>query len=436
MEFAKDKKFVGDIGDLILDNKIIYFDSGLKLIHKQMQGVRSVAIGVMVAVGSVSENEQNNGISHFIEHMMFKGTSKRSAFDIVCEIDGLGAQVNAYTSKQSTCYYTISVDEYAENCMEIMSDFLFNSTFDQVEMDKEKGVVLEEIAMSEDTPDDLCLENLASAYYKGSNLGYTILGNAENIRNFKTADLKDYINSRYSAGNMVVSVVGNISEQKATELVSKYFDQNVFKGGYKMQKQSHTPKCDSVITIKPLEQSNIAIAFPSLEFGAQNYMSLLALNSAFGGGMSSRLFQEVREKSGLAYNVYSYPSAYYGDGVFSIYLGTNPKTTEQALRSIKQEIIKLKNNGLGEDELARVKKQLKGNYALSQESSAALMRVYGRNALFLDEYFDFDQKIAEIDQITQDSVMEIINCIFDFDKVVTSYVGKEISFDPLKIIKD
>ena len=315
--------------------------------------------------------------------------------------------------------------------MEIMSDFLFNSTFDQVEMDKEKGVVLEEIAMSEDTPDDLCLENLASAYYKGSNLGYTILGNAENIRNFKTADLKDYINSRYSAGNMVVSVVGNISEQKATELVSKYFDKNVFKGGYKMQKQSHTPKCDSVVTIKPLEQSNIAIAFPSLEFGAQNYMSLLALNSAFGGGMSSRLFQEVREKSGLAYNVYSYPSAYYGDGVFSIYLGTNPKTTEQALRSIKQE-----NNGLGEDELARVKKQLKGNYALSQESSAALMRVYGRNALFLDEYFDFDQKIAEIDPITQDSVMEIINCIFDFDKVVTSYVGKEINFDPLKIIKD
>lgn len=419
-----------------MDNKIIYFDSGLKLIHKQMQGVRSVAIGVMVAVGSVSENEQNNGISHFIEHMMFKGTSKRSAFDIVCEIDGLGAQVNAYTSKQSTCYYTISVDEYAENCMEIMSDFLFNSTFDQVEMDKEKGVVLEEIAMSEDTPDDLCLENLASAYYKGSNLGYTILGNAENIRNFKTADLKDYINSRYSAGNMVISVVGNISEQKAIELVSKYFDKNVFKGGYKMQKQSHTPKCDSVATIKPLEQSNIAIAFPSLEFGAQNYMSLLALNSAFGGGMSSRLFQEVREKSGLAYNVYSYPSAYYGDGLFSIYLGTNPKTTEQALRSIKQEIIKLKNNGLGEDELARVKKQLKGNYALSQESSAALMRVYGRNALFLDEYFDFDQKIAEIDQITQDSVMEIINCIFDFDKVVTSYVGKEINFDPLKIIKD
>ena len=419
----------------ILDNNITYFKSGLKLIHKQMQSVRSVAIGVMFAVGSASENDENNGISHFIEHMMFKGTNKRSAFDIVCEVDGLGAQINAFTSKQSTCYYTISVDEYAENCMEIMSDFLFNSTFDQVEMDKEKGVVLEEIAMSEDTPDDLCMENLGSSYYKGSRLGYTILGNADNIRNFKTEDLKKYVAEKYSAGNMVISVVGNITKEKAIELTAKYFDNNVFKSDYKMQKVKHTPKCDSVITIKPLEQSNIAVAFPSLEFGADNYMSLLALNSAFGGGMSSRLFQEVREKSGLAYNVYSYPSAYFADGEFSIYIGTNPKTSKQALESIKKEIVKLKNGGLGDEELARVKKQLKGNYALSQESSASLMRVYGRNALFLDETFDFDKKISEIDLITRDSIMDIIDYTFDFDKVVTSYVGKEIDFCPLDIIK-
>ena len=218
----------------ILDNNITYFKSGLKLIHKQMQSVRSVAIGVMFAVGSASENDENNGISHFIEHMMFKGTNKRSAFDIVCEVDGLGAQINAFTSKQSTCYYTISVDEYAENCMEIMSDFLFNSTFDQVEMDKEKGVVLEEIAMSEDTPDDLCMENLGSSYYKGSRLGYTILGNADNIRNFKTEDLKKYVAEKYSAGNMVISVVGNITKEKAIELTAKYFDNNVFKSDYKM----------------------------------------------------------------------------------------------------------------------------------------------------------------------------------------------------------
>lgn len=422
-------------GEGILENQIIYFNSGLKLIHKQMQGVRSVSIGVMFAVGSCSENDRNNGISHFIEHMMFKGTSKRSAFDIVCEVDGLGAQINAFTSKQYTCYYTISVDEYAENCMEIMSDFLFNSTFDQTEIDKEKGVVLEEIAMSEDTPDDLCLENLTSSYFKGSSLGYTILGDAENIRSFKTNDLKEYVQDKYSANNMVVSIVGNISKEKAVELATKYFDTNAFKGSYKMQKVKHTPVCDSVIAIKPLEQSNIAVAFPCLELGAKNTMSLLALNTAFGGGMSSRLFQEVREKSGLAYNIYSYPSAYYGDGLFSIYIGTNPKTTQKALSSIKAEIDKLKKYGLGDDELARVKKQLKGNYALSQESSSSLMRVYGRNALFLDECFDFDKKIAEIDLISKDSIMDIINYIFDFDKVVTSYVGKEIEFNPLDIIR-
>lgn len=419
-----------------LKASIINFDSGLRLVHKQMQGVRSVAIGVMIGVGSASENEKNNGISHFIEHMLFKGTQKRSAFDIVCEVDGLGAQINAYTSKQSTCYYTISVDDYAENCMDILSDILYNSKFDAEEMEREKGVVLEEIAMSEDTPDDLCMENLGSAFFNGCSLGYTILGNGDNIRSFKADDLRKYIKDNYGSGNMVVSIVGNIEKQKAIDLVSKYFDKGIFNSNYQMEKIANEPKSNSVIVNKPLEQSNIAIAFPSLEFGAKNYMSLLALNSAFGGGMSSRLFQEVREKSGLAYNVYSYPSAYFGNGVYSIYLGTNPKTSKQALECIKNEILKLKANGLNEQELERVKKQLKGTYALSQESSSSLMRVFGRNALFLNECFDFDQKINEIEQITMDSVNEIIEQIFDFDKAVTSYVGKEIDFDPLAIIKE
>lgn len=414
---------------------IINFKSGLRLIHKQMSGVRSVAIGIMFGVGSACENQSNNGISHFIEHMMFKGTKKRSSFDIVCEIDGLGAQINAYTSKQATCYYTVSVDEYAENCMEILSDLLCNSTFEAEELEKEKGVVLEEIAMCEDTPDDLCMENLSSAFFKGNELGLTILGDANNIRKFTADDLNEYINQNYCSKNMVVSIVGNISQEKAVELVAKYFDNRRFNGDKTLKKNKHNAKCASVVVNKPLEQANIAIGFPSLEFGEENYMSLVAFNSAFGGGMSSRLFQEVREKSGLAYNVYSYPSAYYGNGIFSIYLGTNPKTSKQALQSIKEQIVKIKNEGLGASELERVKKQLKGTYALSQESSTSLMRVYGRNALYLNECFDFDKKIEEINLITQDSVMEIINKVFDFDKVVTSYVGKEIDFDPLEIIR-
>lgn len=419
-----------------MEKEIVYFNSGLKMVHKQMTGVRSVAIGVMVAVGSASENAENNGISHFIEHMMFKGTKKRSAYDIVCEIDGLGAQINAYTSKQTTCYYTMSVDEYAENCMEIMSDFLFGSTFEKAEMEKEKGVVLEEIAMSEDIPDDVCLEKLGEAYFKGSNLGFTVLGSADNIRNFKREDLQRYIADKYNASNMIISIVGNIEEQKAKDLVAKYFESRVSKSDYKMQKSTQTPKCESVITVKPLEQASIAFGFPSIEFGSKSNMSMLAMNTIFGGGMSSRLFQEVREKSGLAYNVYSYPSAYFGDGMFSIYVGTNPKTAKQAIESIKQQIDLLKRDGISKEELERVKKQIKGNYALSQESSSSLMRVYGRNALFLDEYFDFDQKINEIDFITQDSVKEMIDFVFDFDKVVSSYVGKQIDFDPLQIIKE
>ena len=419
-----------------MNNSITRLDNGLRVVHKKMEGFRSVAICVMTAVGSSDETSINNGISHFIEHMMFKGTDKRSAFDIVSEVAGLGAQINAYTSKQSTCYYIVTVDEFADNCSEILSDFYFNSTFDSVEMEKEKGVVLEEIAMSTDTPDDFCLENLTSLFYKGNSLGQTILGSSENIQKFTPDVLHEYVDNMYCADNTVVCFAGNIEQEKAVELANKYFKNN-FKKKHsdKTPAPFHEVKSDSIIVAKDLEQANIAFAFPGHELGSKYDMASMLMSTIFGSGMSSRLFQEIRERNGLAYNVFSYPSSFVNNGDFSIYLGTNPNTSQKAIESVRKEILDVKNNGFTDLEIERCKKQLKGTYILSQENSSSVMRMLSRFALFLDEPFDVDERINAIEKVTKQDLIDVCDHVFNMNKVVASYVGKAPGFDPLAIMK-
>ncbi len=417
-------------------NSIIRLDNGLKVVHKKMPGLRSVAMCVMTAVGSSDESEINNGISHFIEHMMFKGTAKRTSFDIVSEVAGLGAQINAFTSKQSTCYYIVTVDDYIEDCADILSDFYFNSTFAAEEMEKEKGVVLEEIAMSTDTPDDFCLENLTSLFYKGSSLGQTILGPPENIKKFNPKMLHDYVDNMYCADNTVVCFAGNIEQDRAIDLANKYFASN-FKNSAcgKTSAAFHQVKSDSITVVKDLEQANIAFAFPSFELGSKYEMANMLMSTIFGSGMSSRLFQEIRERNGLAYNVFSYPSSFINNGDFSIYLGTNPNTSMKAIQSVRKEILEVKKNGFTADEIERCKRQLKGGYVLSQESNSSVMRMLSRFALFLDKPFDLEERIEAIEKVTNDELVEVCKHVFDMDKVVASYLGKAPSFDPLAVIK-
>ena len=417
-------------------NSITRLNNGLRLVHQKIEGVRSVAICVLTRAGSINEDFENNGISHYIEHMMFKGTEKRSSFEIVKEIAGLGAQVNAFTSKENTCYYIVTVDDYVDECMEILSDLYFNSKFDSEEMEREKGVVLEEIAMSIDTPDDLCLENLNTKYYEGHSLGKTILGPSENIKKFKRKDIKTYLKENYRADNSVVCLVGNIELDKAKDLAEKYFAKNYSAS----EKQNiilpeHYSKNGEVIVEKDLEQANIAFDFPSYRFGHEKEMAGMVFNTIFGSGMSSRLFQEVREKLGLCYSIYSYPSAYSCTGDFCIYLGTNTDTSKKAIEVVRDEIKNVVKNGLTLEEIERGKRQLKGAYVLSQESTSSIMRVASRSALLLDKPFDLNEKVSKIDSVTIDDIKEVIEYIFDFERVVASYVGKAISYSPLEIMK-
>ncbi len=416
-------------------NKIFRFPSGLRLAYKYSPAVRSVGIAVMTAVGSGNENDKNNGISHFIEHMYFKGTEDKTSFEIVEYVDGIGAQINAFTSKQTTCFYTLSIDTEAENCLKILSEILFKSTFDKEEMEREKGVVLEEISMCEDDNSDLVLDMLAEGYFGANPLGRTILGERENVKNFTRDDLIDYIGKNYCAESSVVSIVGNIAFDKAKELVEKYFE-GKFASNCKRNwhDKRHNTEKSVLYKYKDIEQSNIAIAFPSFEYDSKLSMAEALVNTIVGGGMSSRLFQEVREKRGLAYNVYTYNSSYINNGVLSLYIGTNVESVKKAVDCSLELIEELRKNGLTKKELDRGIAQLKGNYVLGQESNGVMMRVNAKNVLFTDKILDIDEKLKEIDAITLDQTREVIDYTYDLSKASLAYVGKKPDCDLNKLI--
>lgn len=416
-------------------NEIYRFKSGLRLAYKYSPSVRSVGIAVMTGVGSGNETAANNGISHFIEHMYFKGTKDKSAFDIVEYIDGIGAQINAFTSKQTTCFYTLSIDTQAENCARILSEILFESTFDESEMEREKGVVLEEISMCEDDNSDIVLDLLAEGYFGKNPLGMTILGERKNVKKFSRQDLIDYISNNYCAESTVVSIVGNIAFDGAKELVEKYFE-GKFSSNCKRQWQDKrhdtTPSIKS--KFKDIEQSNIAIGFPAFEYESKYSMAELLVNTIVGGGMSSRLFQEVREKRGLAYNVYTYNSSYINNGLLSLYIGTNVESVKKAVDCTVDLIEELRKNGLTKRELERGIEQLKGSYVLGQESTGVMMRVNAKNALFTDKIFDIDEKIKEIESITLEQTKDVIDYSYDLSKASLAYIGKKPKCDIEKLI--
>ena len=411
------------------------FSNGLRLVYNKLDCF-SVSMGVFVGTGCVDESMEENGISHFIEHTLFKGTERRTAFQIADDVESIGAQINAYTSKQCTAYYTVCLTEHAESCADILSDIFFNSTFPEVELKKEQGVVIEEINMYEDVPEDVCLEQLSTAYYADHPLGKTILGSKENVLSFDGARIRDYMKRRYTSDNVVISIAGAIGYDEAVALVEKYFVGG-FTGTKKVGEDDFTRRIAKPTFLykkKDIEQSNFALAFPAPEYGSDLECAMQILNGALGGGMSSRLFQRIREELGLAYTVYSYPSQYIFDGYTCIYLGTAPGKTESAIKAIREEILKLKDGGLEEKELLRSRAQMKSAYLMSRESSRSIMNINGKNVLYTGKLLDIDDKIAKIDGTDLDKVKEVIDYIFDFDKVCASYVGPEEKMPALELI--
>ena len=412
--------------------ELLKYDNGLRVVVNTVRGVRSVASGFWVGVGSAYESDKNNGLSHFTEHVTFKGTDDLSAFDIAHRFESYGAAFNAFTSKECTCYYAKSIDEYAENCFALLGEILLRSVYDDGELDKERKVIVEEINMVEDTPEDICYDELAAATYGNANLGKTILGPIGNVKKFRHDDVKKFTDKYYVSGNIVIAFAGNITTGQADELVKKYVMPYIKAGDratlYSLPDRN-ARKCG--MRIKDFEQANLALFFPSVSAFAPE-ASVCALTSvAFGGGMSSRLFQSVRERKGLAYSVYSSPSAYKETGAFNIYLNISEENTDKVLSAVREEIDLLTDKGLTEEELERSKVQLKSSLVFSGENVQSVMSSSGKAMLGNDEIYDFDKKIAQIDAVTPSDVLDYVRKTFDYSKMNAAYVGKKTKADIL-----
>ncbi|MBR4800124.1 MAG: insulinase family protein [Clostridia bacterium] len=416
--------------------KVIQFDSGLKLVLSTNDAVRSVAIGVFVGAGVVVEAPEQNGISHFIEHMSFKGTKKRSAYDIVREMDAIGAQINASTSKSYTCYYTTSLDTNAEKCMDVLADMYFNATFDKVELERERKVIYEEIDECEDDPFDVCSEHASSEALKGTPYEKTILGTKDSLAKLTSEDLKLYHDQKYVANNTVLSISGNLTEEQAVRLAKEYFeahfDGNVFVAEPVKRAEEHE-SFESVD--KKIEQAHVILTFPSFEYGDERFQVVNLLTNVFCSEMSSRLFQSVREKLGLCYSIGGYPAAYRNNGYYVIYTSTNKQSVEKAVKAIRKEIDLLLADGITDDELSMGKEKLKTALVLGQESTYSIMKAFGARLIMTGKLLDIDAMIDEIDAIEKDDVLAVAREIFGNKNVCATLVSNGVKTDVLKVFK-
>ncbi|WP_019532587.1 M16 family metallopeptidase [Paenibacillus ginsengihumi] len=379
--------------------------NGLRVVVEQIPTCRSVAFGIWVKTGSRYESEHNNGISHFIEHMLFKGTDKYSAKDIAELFDGIGGNVNAFTSKEYTCYFAKVLDEHLPLAVEVLADMFFRSAFDPAELDKEKNVIYEEIAMYEDTPDDMVHDLIAKAAFGNHSLGYPIIGTEDNLSAMHSDTLRQYMAEHYTIPNTVISLAGNVGDD-VVELIERHFGGFALAGSAqeKAQPQFHS---DYIYHHKKTEQNHICLSLPGLSAKDDMLYAMILLNNAIGGGMSSRLFQEIREKRGLAYSVYSYHTSYQDGGMFTIYTGTAPKQTAEVLNITMEVLSDIKANGLTPAELKKGKEQMKGSLILSLESTSSRMNRLGKNELMLGRHYSLDEMIARIESVEMEHIRQL-----------------------------
>ncbi|MCL1987786.1 MAG: insulinase family protein [Firmicutes bacterium] len=389
--------------------------------------VRSVSFGIWVKNGSRNEDDSTNGISHFIEHMLFKGTNKRSAKDIADSMDEIGGQVNAYTTKEHTCFYTRTLDNHFDIALDVLSDMFFNAKFDNSDIKRECNVILEEISMYEDTPDDLAHSLLQQAVFENGALGRTVLGTQETITTFDNAKFTAYKNANYTPNRTVVAIAGNLTNCNAVEKVKKVFScladsSNLStKIGNSTEPQIYKP--NFIKREKDIEQVHICLGFPGIAAGVAESYTMSILNTILGGGMSSRLFQTIREEHALAYEIYSYHSAFAETGIFTVYSALAPEQLGNVLELTFAEIRRLSIDKITQTQLNKAKEQLKSSYILSLESTSSHMNSIGWNQLMLNRILTADDIIEKIDQVNLDMFYQLYEKIFDIQQVSLSMVG-------------
>ena len=347
-----------------------------------------------------------------------------SAFEISSAFDDIGSQVNAFTSKETTCYYVKSTTAELERSFELLSDIFLNSTYKADELNKEKGVIIEEINMCADTPEELCLDALSESYFGKQGLGRTILGPAENVKSFTKKHITTFRKRFYNADNIIVSFAGRISFDEAMKLTERYFAPFVSSSKSDALLSGETENKQFKIRIdKDIEQIHLALAFTGVEYDAPLADAMSVVNNVAGSGMSSRLFQKIREELGLCYTIYSYPSCYLKTGTFAVYAGLNPRSAELAYEEIKRVLTEIKKNGITDDEFNRGKAQMISSFAFGQESTASQMLLYGKYLLNTGKVFDAEKKLAAVGALDKNAVNELLDEL-DFSTYSVAVVGK------------
>jgi len=387
-----------------------------------MTQVRSISIGVWLTRGSRHESAERGGIAHFVEHMLFKGTGTRSAEDIAQAIDSIGGQLDAFTAKEYASYYIKVLDEHLPLAIDILSDIVRNPAFSPDDIEREKKVVLEEIKMVEDTPDDLVHELFTQGFWENHPLGRPILGTKETVESFNAELLRDYFRNVYTAKNLIVSAVGNLEHERVRELVEEKFGSLIQPGEPALDQAPRVvPKI--LVRNKELEQSHLCLGVGSYPQNHDDRYSSYVLNTLLGGSMSSRLFQNVREKRGLAYAVFSGLSAYRDAGSFTVYAGCSNEAVGEVIDLIVEELRGVKQTAVPEAELQRSKDHLKGSLMLSLENTASRMSHLARQEIYFDRQFGLDETLQGIEQVTTRDVQRVATDLFQNGSLAATVLG-------------
>jgi predicted Zn-dependent peptidase len=407
--------------------------NGLTLITEEMEHIRSASIGIWIKTGSRDEELSLNGISHFIEHMVFKGTKHRTAEEIARQVDSIGGNMDAFTAKECVCFSAKVLDEHMPVAMDVLSDLVLNPVFTADDIGRERGVILEEIKMDEDNPDYLVHEIFTQNFWKDHPLGKPILGTKDTVKKFQRDAVLEFYKQRFAPGNLIICAAGHFKHEQFVDLVARHFEQmKPVKNGF----HGSEPKIVSRIIMrnkKSLEQVQICVGVPSHPIAHENRHASYILNTLLGGGMSSRLFQNIRERQGLAYAIYSDLSPYRDTGCLSVYAGTSRESASKVVQSVVSEFRKLKADPVPEEELRRSKDQLKGSLMLSLESSSARMSNLARQEMYFDHFYGLDELIERIEKVTTEELTVLANEFFQTESIAVTVLG---NLNGLKLTRD
>ncbi|HSU19947.1 MAG TPA: pitrilysin family protein [Acidobacteriaceae bacterium] len=400
--------------------------NGLLVLTERMAHLRSVSMGVWLNAGSRDETPETNGISHFLEHMVFKGTTSRSAQQFAREVDALGGNLDAFTGKEAVCFSIKVLDENVPAALDLLTDLVLHPTFAPEDITREQGVILEEIKMDEDNPDYLVHELFTQNFWPGHSLGRPILGTAKTVSSFTQELIRDEYAFRFTPANMVFAAAGNIEHEEFIELVEHAFASLPATSGERLAR-SAKPMVTPHITLKnkrSLEQVQLCLAVPSLPVAHEDRYALFLLNSMLGGGMSSRLFQSIREDRGLAYSIYSELNPFRDTGSLAVYAGCAADRTREVLSLTLAELSRMKNEPVPADDLKRAKDQIKGNMVLGLESSSSRMNSLARQQMYHGRFFSADEISAEVDRVTAQDIQRIAGQLFQPDLLALTLLGK------------